>query len=224
MTPERINKIKSVLNQRQNDLFVVADKILKERNLSAIVRTCDAVGIGTVHSIKTQSAFYRPYKGTSASAEKWVSLKQHQTVVEPLADFKQNGFQVVAAHFCEESIDYRQIDYTKPTILLMGSEIDGVSPEARPYCDATITIPMMGMVESFNVSVACAIILSEAQRQRQHKDMYAQRSISKADFDTLYFEWAYPKLKKFCDDRGLSYPAVREDGYLAESGNSFGGV
>ncbi|WP_096085966.1 tRNA (guanosine(18)-2'-O)-methyltransferase TrmH [Agaribacterium haliotis] len=210
MTPERKQRIDEVLRRRQPDLCVVTDKIVKDRNLAAIIRTCDAVGVQDVHCVVTEME-YRSYRGTSASADKFVDTHHHQSAELALSKLKQQGHQLVAAHFSDRAIDYRDIDFCKKTALVMGTELSGVSDKALALCDNEIVIPMMGMVESFNVSVAAAIILSEAQRQRQQAGFYQHQRIDDTAYQRLFFRWAYPKLTKFCDERGLAYPPLDEN-------------
>lgn len=210
MTPERRNKIHSVLSKRQPDLTVITDHVIKDRNLAAMVRTCDAVGVQTLHSI-SDPEHYRTYRGTSASAQKYVGVRHHCDISEVAQSLKQQGFSIVAAQLSDESIDYRKVDFTQPTALLMGAEIEGVSAKALSYVDQQIIVPMMGMVESFNVSVACAVILSEAQRQREEKGMYDESRMGAAEYKSLFFRWAYPKMAAFCDERNMPYPELDEN-------------
>ena len=111
-------------------------------------------------------------------------------------------------------IDYRQVDFTRPTALLMGAEKWGVSEEGLASVDHCITVPMVGMVGSYNVSVASGIILAEAQHQRQQAGLYDQRRISDSDYQRLFFEWGHPAVRKFCLERGLEYPALDEEGEI----------
>jgi tRNA (guanosine-2'-O-)-methyltransferase len=217
MTPERLARIQSVLDRRQTNLTVVTDQLVKERNLAAIVRTCDAVGVNTLHCVDPEHE-YRRYRGTSASADKWVCVERYSSVDAPLSMLRESGFQIVAANLCERSCDYRDIDYTQPTALVMGAEIEGISQQAEPYVDQHIVIPMMGMVESFNVSVAAAIILSEARNQREHAGLYDKPELTKEQMRTLILEWGYPKVVEYCDSRGIERPQLDEDGYLRSSG------
>jgi len=210
MTPERKQRIHSVLRNRQPDLTVLTDKVVKDRNLAAIVRTCDAVGIQTMHCIDQQDD-YRTYNGTSASAQKYVDVVHHSEAGVALGEFRNQGYQIIAADFNESAVDYRKVDFTRPTVLVMGAEIEGVSDNVLSEVDQSIIVPMMGMVESFNVSVACAVILSEAQRQRQEAQMYGENRIPPYEYQRLFFRWAYPKLAKFCDERGEAYPDMDEN-------------
>lgn len=215
MTPERLNRIRSVLNKRQPDLTVIAEEVQKGRNLSAIVRTCDAVGITEMHSIVPRERF-TSYNGTAAGAHKWVDILHHESVLVPMQALLEQGYQIVAAHVDQNTRDYRDIDYTQPTALLMGAEIWGVSEPARELVTQTIHLPMVGMIESYNVSVACAGILLEAQRQRQVKGLYNQCRLTKAKYDELFFRWAHPKVATFCEQKGLPFPPIDDDGEIIE--------
>jgi len=218
MTPERKRRIHSDLCNRQPDLTVVTDKVIKGRNLAAIVRTCDAVGIQTLHSVVGDD--YRVYRGTSASAQKYVDVMQHDNAGEAINSARQQGMQIIAADLNNRSVDYREVDFTLPTALVMGAEIEGVSDDVLKTADQSIVIPMMGMVESFNVSVACAVILSEAQRQRSRAGMYGTNRLEAATYRKLFFRWAYPRLADFCDENGTEYPALDEnDDLLAGNGS-----
>lgn len=147
-------------------------------------------------------------------ADKYVEVSLYDDVVSPISTLKQDGYQIVAAHLTEQAVDYREVDFTKPTALLMGTELDGVSGTASEIVDHNIVVPMMGMVESFNVSVARAIILSEAHRQRQNASMYDDARLANDKRDFLFFKWAYPKLAKFCESHSLPFPPLDENGDL----------
>lgn len=211
MTPERFLRITNVLNKRQPDLTLVTDEVHKQRNLAAIIRNCDAVGIDKMHCVVPGTGF-QTYSGTSASAEKWVDVSYYASVDEPISALRDQGFQVVSANLSERAVDYRQVDYTVPTALLMGAEVKGVSERAAVSSDFEVVLPMLGMVESYNVSVACALILSEVQNQREKAGFYDARRLSEERYRSLFFRWAHPVLAEFCDNNGLEYPPVREDG------------
>ncbi|MFL0809254.1 MAG: tRNA (guanosine(18)-2'-O)-methyltransferase TrmH [Agarilytica sp.] len=211
MTPERFQRITKVLQTRQSDLTVITDEVHKSRNLAAIVRTCDAVGIDKMHCVIPTDGF-QTYSNTSAGSEKWVEVESHHSVETPIAQLKAQNYQIVAANLSDTAIDYREIDYTKPTALLMGAEVRGVSEEARAYVDQEVILPMYGMVESYNVSVACALILAQAQNQREDAGMYASTRLSAERYRALFFKWAHPVLAEYCDTNHLDYPPVREDG------------
>ena len=105
--------------------------------------------------------------GGTATGSQWVDAKTHQSTLEAIQHLKADGMQVVVTNLSETSIDYRAVDYTKPTAILMGQEKYGITEEALKHADTQVMIPMVGMVQSLNVSVATAVILYEAQRQRE---------------------------------------------------------
>ena len=211
MTPERYQKILTVLQRRQPDLTVITDQVHKGQNLSAIIRTCDAVGIHRVHAVYQEGPF-RPHTGTALGSHKWVETTVHRSIGQPIGLLQQQGFQVIAAHFTPGAVDYTEVDYTRPTALLLGAEKWGVSEQATAQVDGGVVIPMLGMVESYNVSVACAIILAEAQRQREAADLYAQRRLPDGEYRKLLFEWCQPVVAKYCRRHGLDYPELNDQG------------
>lgn len=188
MTLRRRERIHAVLAKRQKDLTVLAEEVHKPHNLSAILRSCDAVGIGTVHAVKPTGGV-ATFSATSASADKWVELVVHTGVAAAVANVKATGMRVYAAHLSDEAVDYRAVDYTVPCAVLLGNEKDGVSEEAAALADQHVIIPMLGMVQSLNVSVAAAVILFEAQRQRVAAGMYDRPSLSAAELLGLTREW-----------------------------------
>ena len=146
-------------------------------------------------------------------------LHRHPSVEAALAPQKAAGYQVVVAHLDDRSVDFREVDYTRPTVLLMGAEKQGPGAAALAAADVTVTIPMVGMVESFNVSVAAALLLSEAYRQREAAGYFATPRLDAARYEQLFFEWGEPKLAAFCQRRNLPYPALNpEDGSLLDPG------
>lgn len=215
MTPERVARLREVLDRRQSDLTVVTDFVHKPRNLSAIVRNCDAVGIAEMHAVIGDED-YRAFRGTAMGSHQWVLVQRHRTVIGALEPLHAAGYQVVAAHPSPQARSYREIDYTRPTALLMGAEKRGVSSDAREHVDHFVTVPMLGMVSSLNVSVAAGIILAEAQAQRLAAGCYAQPRIDSATRERLFFEWGYPELATFCRQRGLAYPPLTAAGDLRE--------
>jgi tRNA (guanosine-2'-O-)-methyltransferase len=201
VTPERLAKIRAVLDKRQPDLTVLMERVHKPHNFSAILRSCDAVGVLEAHAIPAKHGLpdleeaagldlkSKTFNETSGSAAKWVGLQVHPDTLSALNHLKSRGFQVLAAHFSERALDYRQADYTRPTCILLGTEKWGVSPEAAEQADAHILIPMMGMVQSLNVSVAAAVILFEAQRQRLQAGFYQQPRLSPEDYEFWLRNW-----------------------------------
>lgn len=215
MTPERSARIQAVLNQRQNDLTIITDDVHKPHNISAIMRSCDAFAVKELHAILGDVRF-RPGNSATSGAKNWVKLHRHKTLQGCADKLKQQGYKIFAAHLSERAKPYRDVDYTVPTAILFGSELTGISAAAAALADEHIIIPMSGMVESLNVSVAAALILAEAHAQRSAKGMLAQRSISDAEHQTLLFEWGHPKFAHLCRERNLPYPRMRDDGEIED--------
>lgn len=213
MTPERHVKISQVLARRQPDLTLVADEVHKGRNMAAMMRTCDAVGIPKIYGVIPESG-YNPYRGTALGTNKWVEAELCESLAEPLNRLKKQGFQIISTALEPNACNYREVDYTLPTAVVMGNEKFGISDVARSFTDTFVTVPMVGMVESLNVSVAAAIILNEAYYQRAKVGFYEAQRLSQSEYERLFFRWGHPQVAAFCEERNLVYPPLREDGEL----------
>ena len=211
MTPERREKLDAVLDRRQPDLTILSENLRKPRNFSAMIRTCDAVGIHEVNVVPGD-VHPRRHWHTSSGTEKWMGVRTHESIGAAAETLKGRGFRLIAAHLSDKASDFRQVDYTLPTALLVGTELFGVSDEALQHVDLQIRIPMQGMSESLNVSVAAAIVLYEAQRQRQLAGMYDHGRLDPEIRERLRFEWMHPAVTEFCRQRGMDYPELDEDG------------
>lgn len=213
MTPERFNKIKSVLAHRQKDLTVIMDGVHKPHNFNAIIRSCDSVGVGTIHYIPAKEN-YRQLNYYAKGSQKWVEAIRHESFLAAAKPLQKQGYQLLAAHFSEKAVDFRGIDFTKPTAIVMGTELEGVHPETAEAVDQHIIIPMQGMAGSLNVSVAAAVILFEAQQQRLQTGLYNRRQIPNEEYQKLLFEWAYPRLASLHRKQNQAYPKLDENGYI----------
>ena len=213
---DRRETVDRVLDRRQPDLTVLAEALHKPRNFSAIVRTCDAVGINEVHAVPGDDGV-AVHWNTSQGAEKWVAVREHASFAHACRHLRRGGFQLIAAHLSDTAVDYRDIDYTRPTALVVGTELWGVSDAALAETDHAIVIPMKGMTQSLNVSVACAIVLYEAMRQRDAAGLYATRRLRGDAYRRQRFEWLHPSVARFCRERGLAYPELDEKGRIIGS-------
>ncbi|KPJ80008.1 MAG: tRNA (guanine-N2)-dimethyltransferase [Gemmatimonas sp. SG8_23] len=213
MTPERFARLRAALARRQPDLTVLMDRVNKSHNFSAILRNCDATGVLRAHVVPPDGGLDL-HHGTSAGTKKWVEVRHHPDVTTAVEHLHREGFQVLAAHPSDTSVDFREVDYTRPTAVMMGAELHGVSAEGLALADLHVVIPMMGMVHSLNVSVATSLILYEAMRQRDAAGMYAQNRIPPDDFERRLFEWAYPSIAARRRAEGRSYPALTPEGEL----------
>ena len=213
MTPERYQKIKHVLARRQPDLTVITEDVHKPHNFSAIIRTCDAVGVLEVHAVNLADPL-PTFNQVAQGSQKWVRLQTHPKIETAISHLQHQGFKVYAAHLSDNSIDYCKLDYTQPTAILLGAERWGVSPEAAALVDGHLIIPMLGMVQSLNVSVAAAVILFEAQRQRLKAGFYNQVRLDRQTYTRLLFEWCYPEIAAFYREQSKPYPPLGPDGKI----------
>jgi len=213
MTPDRFAKLKQVLDRRQPDLTILTENVHKPHNISAILRSCDAVGVLTAHAVSAGGSMPR-YHMTSGGSRKWVGVQVHPTLSAAASSLRAQGFRLVAAHQSTKAEDYRDVDYTHPVALLLGSELIGVSREAAELADAHVVIPMQGMVSSLNVSVAAALILYEARRQREASGLYDSCRLDDEIYATTLFEWAYPEVAARYRKQERPYPALDEEGYI----------
>lgn len=213
MRAERFHRMKAVLARRQPDLTVLMENVHKSHNFSAILRNCDAVGVLDAHVVPPQEGL-NLHQGTSAGTRKWIRVHRHATVRDAVAHLHGQGFRVLAAHPSPTALDFREVDFTKPTAVMMGAELDGVSDEGLALADDHVVIPMGGMVHSLNVSVATALLLYEAQRQRAEAGMYDVSRIPEEEFTRILFEWAYPSLAAGRRRDGRPYLRLDGDGQL----------
>ncbi len=192
------------------------EQIYKPHNFSAIIRSCDAVGIPQIHAVAHHSGIPE-YSHITSGAHKWVELTPHNSLSTAFENLKSAGYQMVVTNLSAQAVDFRSVDYCKPTALVFGTEQTGVSAEAVEMADTEVMIPMLGMTPSLNVSVACAVLLYEVQRQRQQAGLYEQTQLNPVVHARLRFEWLHPVLSEFCRKKNLVYPKLDENGDLLES-------
>src|SRR5919106_177882 len=190
-TPRRFHRVREVLDRRQPDLTVLLENVDVPRNLAAILRSCDAAG-----------------------NRKWVPVRKHRTLADALAALRVRGLRILAAPPAPGAVPFREVDYTQPIAVLLGNEDNGVSEEALAAADEQVIIPMSGMGTSLNVSVAAALLLFEAQRQRLAAGLYDRPRLDPESYRTTLFEWAWPNLAALCRKRGVPYPELGEDGEI----------
>ena len=206
-----MRKINAVLGRRQFDLAVVMENVHKPHNLAAIARSCDAVGAMGVHAVGTDPAIRLAQKSASG-VTRWIDFRLHRELSTAYKHCRDRGMQLVALTVAADSHDFRALDYTSATAFVVGAELPGLSTDATAECDAAVHIPMFGMVDSLNVSVATALVLFEARRQREAKGLYDSSSAALQSRAQLAFEWAQPQVADYCRRHGLSYPPLDEFG------------
>jgi len=192
-TEERVARIDDILTRKQPDLQIFLDNVHNSQNLSTIIRTADAVGVLDIYYATPLNETLRIHKTITQGAHRWTHRHRvnDSDTVKFLQQKKKEGFQVVVTHLEERAVNFREVDYTKPTLIVMGNEKEGVSDEIIAEATDVIVIPMQGMVQSLNVSVATALILYEAQRQRDNAGLYCTSQISLEKRESIKADWVY---------------------------------
>lgn len=203
-----------MLAKRQTDLTVVLEQVHKPHNVAAVVRTCDAVGVHQIHGVWQQGVSFR--RGTALGAQKWVRRQAHTDIESAVAHLRAKNMQIVVTHLGDTAIDFRQVDYTQPTAIILGQEKYGATEEAIALADAHIMVPMYGATQSLNVSVASAVVLYEAQRQRQQAGLYdnPRQSIPTHDRNEMLFAALHPTFYRQCVERKLMLPEIGPEGEI----------
>lgn len=190
MTPERHHKLTSVLNKRQGDIAIVMENVFDPHNISAVMRTCDAVGVQDIYILNTKIPRHKKWGAkSSSSAAKWLTVHQFENTEACVAELRKNYSTILTTHLSSDAVGLHQIDFTKSIALVFGNEHSGVSDEMRAIADGNFIIPQVGIIRSLNISVACAVTLYEAFRQKNNAGQYNQQSLSDVRYNELFKEW-----------------------------------
>ncbi len=187
-------RLRKVLKRRQPDLTVVMDNIHDPHNVFAIMRTCDAVGIIDIHLVYTFNSFPSEFrkggKSSSSGVKKWMRLHHHEDEKSCFKHLRERGFRIYASSLEEKARTIYEVDMTQKIALVFGNENQGVSKETAALADGTFFIPMMGLAQSLNVSVAAAISLYEGFRQRlKAGGHYDRQKLSPESFEKIFAQW-----------------------------------
>lgn len=188
-TDRRLQKITKVVNARQHSLRVVLENIHDPHNVSAIFRTSDAAGVPKISLIYNVEQFPRISKTSSSSANKWVEKDNFSSVEDCYTALRKEGFKIYASLLAPDAVDLYSIDFTEKIAVVLGNENRGISTDAAALADERFYIPMHGMIQSLNVSVAAAVTLYEAQRQRRVKGLYEKSELESGEVDSIIDEW-----------------------------------
>ena len=213
--PRRFERIKNVLNCRMKNLTVLVEDVNKPHNLSAILRTCDAAGVFEANFI-CNGEKVKTYNSTAQGSQKWIKLRNHKNSESAITSLKEKGFKLFGTTLNKKSIDYRELDFSARTCFVLGAEKWGLSKEIISQVDESVFIPMNGMVQSLNVSVAASILLFEAVRQRHMKGLIptSGEGLNKGLYKKTLFEWCYPELINSYKNAELNYPELNEIGEI----------
>lgn len=191
MTPQREQRITHVLDRRQADLTIVLENVFDPHNISAVMRTCDAVGVQDIFILNTRIPRHKKWGAkSSSSAAQWLTIHQFTDAGECLASLRQRADHIFTTHLEGDAVTLYGMDLTGRIALVFGNEHSGVSDEIRALADGNFIIPQVGIIKSLNISVACAVTLYEAFRQKTAAGHYRQRRLTPARYDHLLKEWS----------------------------------
>jgi len=191
MTPERINKLTKVLLHRQANFTVVMENVHDPHNISAVMRTCDAVGIQDIYILNTKIPRHKKWGSkSSSSAAKWLTVHQYTETEACFADLRKNYHRIYATHLSTDAISLYNIDFTGSIALVFGNEHEGISDEVKDMVDVNFIIPQVGIIQSLNISVACAVTIYEAFRQKKIAHHYDEASLSEQRINELMGRWS----------------------------------
>lgn len=191
MTPERKERIDFVLNNRQPDLTVVLENVFDPHNISAVMRTCDAVGIQEIYVLNTKIPRHKKWGArSSSSAAKWLTVHQFDDAEQCFKMLRSKYLHIYTTHLSSDAVSLYKINFANSIALVFGNEHTGVSEEIRALADGNFIIPQVGMIRSLNISVACAVSLYEAYRQKEAAGHYNGKRLPASDYDGLYEKWS----------------------------------
>lgn len=190
MTPERHKRLTSVLNKRQGDITIVLENVFDPHNISAVMRTADAVGVQDIYILNTKIPRHKKWGvKSSSSAAKWLTVHQYENAEECFSSLRNRYSTILTTHLSSDAVGLHEIDLTKSIALVFGNEHSGVSDEIRALADGNFIIPQVGIIQSLNISVACAVTLYEAYRQKSIAGHYNQPGLDTVRYNELFKLW-----------------------------------
>jgi tRNA (guanosine-2'-O-)-methyltransferase len=195
MTPERESRITNVLDKRQDNLIVVLENVFDPHNISAVMRTCDAVGVQDVYVLNTRIPRHKKWGAkSSSSAANWLTIHQYTDAAQCFEALRTSVDRIFTTHLGSDSVSLYEMELTGRIALVFGNEHSGVSDEIRALSDGNFLIPQVGIIQSLNISVACAVTLYEAFRQKSLAGQYGQRGLPADRYGQLLNEWSRGQL------------------------------
>lgn len=189
ITNRRLQRMASVLARRQPGIAVVLEDVHDPHNVSAVLRSCDATGVPDIHLVYDLDEPPELSSGVAAGTQRWLTTTHHPDIQSCYRTLRNQSKRIFATALAGETLELYDVDLTKPCALVFGNESRGLSREAIDDADSTIRIPMMGMAESLNISVACAVMLFEAMRQRQLAGLFNDAQQDTPVMQATLAEW-----------------------------------
>ena len=190
LTPERLEKISRVVDQRSEFFIPVLENLYDRGNVSAVMRSCEAFGFYKMHIIQENEAF-KESKRVTQGAEKWLEINQWQETRDCLKTLKKAGYKVFTTSLSEEALSFTNLCFDQKTAVVLGNEKEGVSEKAKELSDGNVLLPMQGFTQSFNISVAAALcsfaakmkdpkVIDETEKKRL-KALYVLKTLNWSD-------------------------------------------
>ena len=192
MTPERYERLHAVLNKRQPDLTVLLENVFDPHNISAVMRTCDAVGIQDIYILNTKIPPHKKWGAkSSSSAAQWLTIHQFTDAEACFTELRKHFKKIYTTHLSTDAVALHELNLTEPVALVFGNEHSGVSEEIIAMADGNFIIPQVGIIKSLNISVACAVTLYEAFRQKTNAGHYNNIKLQGKKLEALKNEWGF---------------------------------
>ncbi len=192
MTPDRFNRLTEVLNKRQPDITVVLENVFDPHNISAVMRTCDAIGMQDIFILNNKIPPHRKWGAkSSSSAAKWLTIQQYTDADECFTELRRRYKKIYTTHLSTDAVGMHELNLTEPVALVFGNEHSGVSDEIISMADGNFIIPQVGIIKSLNISVACAVTLYEAYRQKNSAGHYDNIKLEGEQLNSLRNEWGF---------------------------------
>lgn len=190
MTDARKEKLIQVIQNRQFDLTLVLENVFDPHNISAVMRTCDAVGVQELFILNTKIPRHKKFGArSSSSAAKWLTIHQFDEIDSCFSAIRERYPRILTTHLSSDATSLYKLNLTQPIALVFGNEHSGVSEEIRAKADGNFIIPQVGIIQSLNISVACAVTLYEAYRQKEIAGHYANGNATNNGRERLSLEW-----------------------------------
>jgi len=190
MTEERQQRIASVLSKRQVNITVVLDNVFDPHNISAVMRSCDAIGIQEIYVLTNMVPKHKKWGfRSSRSASKWLDVHQFTDTQKCFEQVRSRYSTILTTHLSSNAVSLYNLDLTRSVALVFGNEQYGLSEEVRALADGNFVIPQVGMIQSLNISVACAVTLYEVFRQKTVAGHYDLPQLKSEHCNELSNQW-----------------------------------
>ena len=192
MTPERTERLNNVLAKRQPGLTIVLENVSDPHNISAVMRTCDAVGVQDIYILNTKIGLHEMWcEKASSSAAKWLTVHQFTNVAACFKALRTNFSKIYTTHLSTDAVGLYELNLTESVALVFGNEKSGVSEDIIKMADGNFIIPQVGIIKSLNISVACAVTLYEAYRQKNIAGNYNDNQLTGQSLLDLREKWGF---------------------------------